>query len=137
MIDATRRWLAWLPAAGWATLIFVLSAQPKLPSPPGVNDKQAHGLAYAVLAVCCLVGLAGARLRRVTGAAVLGAFVLAVLYGVSDEFHQWFVPGRTPDVNDVVADAVGAALGLLVAWWSAILLRGRNVEEVRSQKSEV
>jgi len=38
--------------------------------------------------------------------------VFSVLYGVSDEIHQIYVPGRTPDSLDVVADAVGAALGV-------------------------
>jgi len=35
------------------------------------------------------------------------AFAIAFLYGVSDEIHQYFVPGRHPDVLDVVADASG------------------------------
>ncbi len=129
MRDATRRRLAWLPAAGWALLIFVLSAQPRLPSPPGVNDKQAHGFAYGVLAVLCLAGLTGGRLRRVSRGAVTAALVIAVLYGVSDEFHQSFVPGRTPDVADVIADAIGAAAALGIVWVSAILLRRRDADD--------
>jgi VanZ family protein len=36
-----------------------------------------------------------------------------MLYGISDEFHQYFVPGRSVDVYDVLADALG---GLLGAW---------------------
>jgi VanZ family protein len=42
---------------------------------------------------------------------------LAVLYGLSDEWHQSFVPGRTPDVVDILTDAIGAAIGLLLVWW--------------------
>jgi VanZ family protein len=34
--------------------------------------------------------------------------VFATLYAVTDEFHQWFVPGRHADVWDVAADAAGA-----------------------------
>ncbi len=126
MTDAARRWLAWLPAAGWAAIIFVLSAQPKLPSPAGLGDKHAHFMAYALLAVLVLVGLTGGRMARASRLTLGAAFVIAVLYGVSDEFHQSFVPGRTPDAKDVVADAAGAAIGLCAAWASAILLRGRT-----------
>ena len=79
-----------------------------------------------MLAVLCLMGLTGWRWRRVAGASLLGAFVIAVLYGVSDEFHQSFVPGRTPDAADVLADAVGAALALTAAWGWAILLGRRS-----------
>lgn len=46
------------------------------------------------------------------------AATLAVLYGLSDEFHQAFVPGRNATAFDVVIDALGAllALSLFAAW---------------------
>jgi VanZ family protein len=123
--EATRRWLAWLPAVACATAIFVLSSQPVLPSPGGLSDKTAHAIAYGVLGTLCLVGVTGARLSGVTGSSLLVAFVLAVLYGASDEFHQSFVPGRSPEWGDLLADAVGAALALGLVRASAILLGGR------------
>ena len=42
---------------------------------------------------------------------MLLTIVCATVYGISDEFHQWFVPGRTADVHDVMADAIGATRG--------------------------
>jgi VanZ family protein len=46
----------------------------------------------------------------------VGAAVLAgSLYGVTDEWHQSFVPGRTPAADDLVADAVGSLAGALAA----------------------
>lgn len=118
--------LGWVPAVLWALLIFVLSSQPVLPSPASLSDKQAHAVTYGILAVLCLMGMTGWRWRRIAGASLLAAFVIAVLYGVSDEVHQAFVPGRTPDGADVAADAVGAALALLGAWAWAILLGRRS-----------
>jgi VanZ family protein len=49
---------------------------------------------------------------------VVGAVVLAALYGISDECHQLFVPGRQFDVRDMVADALraSACAGVLWAW---------------------
>ncbi len=44
----------------------------------------------------------------------MGAF-LAVAFGVTDEVHQSFVPGRNADLMDLVADALGASLGAVVA----------------------
>jgi VanZ family protein len=46
------------------------------------------------------------------------AVVLAGLYAVGDEFHQWFVPGRTAAATDCLIDVSGAATGqgLLAAW---------------------
>ena len=50
------------------------------------------------------------------GVAALGALV-SVAYGVTDELHQAFVPGRTPDAWDVVKDFVGAVAGSAACAW--------------------
>jgi VanZ family protein len=121
-----RSLAGWVPAAAWASVIFWLSSQPVLPSPGNLNDKQAHALAYGVLASLCLMGLTGWRWRRIAGASLLGAFLMAVLYGISDEIHQAFVPGRSPEAADVAADAAGAAIALAAAWAWAILLGRRS-----------
>ena len=131
MTSAQRAVIGWVPAILWFAFIFALSAQPSLPSPSHISDKEAHAFTYGVLAVLCLMGLTGWRWRRIAGATLLGAFVITVLYGVSDEFHQTFVPGRSPDVADVMADAVGAALALSAAWGWAILV-GRRTSIPRS-----
>lgn len=122
MTTRGRALVAWVPALAWAVTIFFLSSQPALPSPMGASDKQAHAVAYGILATVCLVGLTGARIDAIRPGRVVVAFVLAVLYGVSDEWHQSFVPGRSPEVADVIADATGALLALGLVWASAILL---------------
>ena len=50
------------------------------------------------------------------GTAPIGAWAAAVAYAISDEVHQWFVPGRQSDPIDVLLDATGAAVGL-AGWW--------------------
>lgn len=120
-------WL-WLPVALDAALIFYLSSIPRLPSPPGpFSDKHFHFASYAVLTVLLVRALASARIRNVTGRVAIAAIVLATLYGVTDEIHQMFVPGRTAALDDLAADALGAvaAAGLLLAW--AIIRRQRRV----------
>ena len=126
MSPAARARLAWLPALAWAGLIFLLSSQPVLPSPPGVNDKLAHALTYGVLAAACLIGVTAGHWRRTAAGSIGLALMIAVAYGASDEFHQSFVPGRTPDPADLLADAVGAGIALSALWLSAILLRRRS-----------
>ena len=79
------------------------------------------GAQYAGLAVVSLRAVSGGSWSRVASATLAAAWVIATLYGVSDEIHQAFVPLRTPDVRDVIADATGAALALGAAWaWSII-----------------
>ena len=115
----TRRVRVWGPAWVTMVLIFVLSSISGLgPIPGGVDDGVAHALQYAVLAALLLRGFAGARWRGVKVRAAALAVLLATLYGVTDEAHQWFVPGRTAEVTDLVADALGAAVaaGVICGW---------------------
>lgn len=72
-------------------------------------DKLAHMLVYAVLS--CAIGFASGH--RGVSAMWIG-FVGAVLVGVADETSQMRLPGRSSDIDDLVADAVGAALGTTV-----------------------
>jgi VanZ family protein len=96
----------------WAGLIFALSSVSDLGTGLGGWDlalrKLAHVAEYAVL---------GALLVRATGQLRL-AFALGLLYAVSDEVHQAFVPGRMGSPVDVAVDAVGVALGI-VLWQKA------------------
>lgn len=94
-------------ALGYAGLIFFLSSQSSFPVPRGIFsfDKVIHLVEYAVLALLV------ARALRPWPHAAFGAIVLATLYGVSDEFHQSFVPGRSSDPYDAIADGLGALLG--------------------------
>ena len=106
----------WLPPLALMAVIFVLSAQPDLSSGLGLLDligrKLIHAGEYAVL--CFLWWRA---LRTAMGdrrAALTGAAAVALLYAVSDEWHQSFVPGRHGSPLDVAIDAVGAGATALV-----------------------
>ena len=107
-----RLWL-WGPAVACAAAIFWLSHQPVLPAPPG-NDKLAHFVAFGTLSALIARG-AWFDTRWSSGLVYAAAALLGTLYGLSDEVHQTFVPGRDASVADVVADAAGALFGPL-AW---------------------
>ena len=98
-------------------LIFAASSIQNLRQlPGGMSDKSGHSIGYALLAFLLLRAFARGRLRDVTWPRVAVAIVVATLYGVSDEFHQLFVPGRSADRYDVLADCVGATLGAALGW---------------------
>jgi VanZ family protein len=102
-------------------LIFIASSISNLgPMPGGVSDKSGHSIGYAILGAVTLRALAGARLNGVTWPRAAAALVICALYGVSDEFHQSFVPGRTPDVHDVIADCIGAAVAVTLIGGAAV-----------------
>lgn len=118
---------AWGPAVLWMAATFYLSHQSGIAIPLGAPDYIAHGVGYSGLGALLMRGLAGGRLSAMSWRWVLFATLLGGLYGVSDEFHQSFVPGRYPSVSDVVADTVGSLAGAsLAALTGAWLRRRRN-----------
>lgn len=105
-----RRGLRWAPALVYMAAIFVASAQHTVRLPDVDNsDKMLHFAAYAGLGVLLAYGGAPAAVGR------LPLIAIGSLYGASDEVHQSFVPGRTPDPADWVADTLGAVAGVLAA----------------------
>ena len=98
----------WLPVLAWAGLIFALSSVPDLGTGLGGWDLLLRKLAHAAE-----FGVLGALLLRAVDRAGV-AFALGVLYAVSDELHQAFVPGRMGSPLDVAIDTVGVACGVLL-----------------------
>ncbi len=86
--------------------------------------KGAHFTVYALLGVLC-VPPAYILLHRFRRSACM-AFCIASLYAVTDEIHQYFVPGRSCEFRDVLIDAGGAAFGILCLWGMITLLRRRK-----------
>jgi VanZ family protein len=87
-----------LPNFDWADLIV---------------KKGGHALGYGLLALSYLRGLNG-KSQDDNSRWFYVAWVMAILYSATDEFHQSFVPGRHPAVTDVLIDALGAAIILFL-----------------------
>lgn len=108
---------SWAAVALWMAVIFILS------SIPGEHfykiegshwDKLAHFLEFMVLGILLIRAFsASGPDMDLTGMLVL-TVVIAAIYGAMDEWHQHFVPNRTPDVFDFVFDFIGAATGALI-----------------------
>jgi VanZ family protein len=138
--SVSARWrlaLRYLLLLAWMFVIFRASATPDLKAVPwaqrfhmlpdvlGVEAtnllefvlrKGAHMLSFGVLALLARLAFAGTwpALPRLRLTAVAWAF--ALLYAISDELHQTFVPTRVGSPSDIGFDAAGAALALLLAY---------------------
>ena len=109
-------------------VIFFLSHQPgdNLYMPPFPwFDKVAHMAVYAVLGVTVLYAF-HSRLQseRMVQASLL-TLSICLFYGIGDEFHQSFIPGRFASFGDVVADTMGA-VAAIVTWFLWKQRRVRN-----------
>ncbi|HHT62353.1 MAG TPA: VanZ family protein [Clostridia bacterium] len=107
--------LYWLPAFFWAGVIFYLSGrsgsqlQSMFPFFSGFD--WGHVAAYFILSLLVAYALeqtvAPKRFK-------LWVLLICFFYGLSDEIHQHFVPGRTPEWTDLANDVLGAFLALLI-----------------------
>ena len=110
---------SWLLLTAYGLLLFIQSALPSPHIGPELTgtDKVLHLAAYAVMGfLACRAFATWPRLRNPIILYMAG-FLFAVLFGLSDEWHQSFVPARTADGWDLVADGIGALLGVGIFGW--------------------
>lgn len=112
--------IRWLPVIGLCALIFIQSSFPSPDVGPDfpLKDKLLHFVVYAVLSALIVrgFGLCAGNFSRNAGMLILG-IALATAYGISDEWHQSFVFGRSADPEDVLADFAGAVSGAVLFLW--------------------
>lgn len=138
MSEIKKLFLVWLPPFLWMGFIFWLSSIPNLELKGELNvfdflfRKLAHILEYAVLFLLWYRVLENSQYNVLIHVdafkfALWGAFLISVLYGISDEVHQGLVPTRDGKMVDVLVDGVGVFLGSLIV----ILKKRRAPVEAR------
>ncbi len=108
------------PAVSFAILICALSSIPGnrlAPSPFFSFDKVLHLLEFGLFGYLLAMAFEQGTSDRLRQHWVLLALCTGILYGLSDEWHQRFVPGRSGTVADFLADAVGVMAALLLYRW--------------------
>lgn len=90
-------------------MIFILSSIPGSALPPGRYSTLGHFTLYFVLGALVFAALDGDLRSR-----ALSAIAIASAYGVSDELHQLFVPGRCADPIDWLVDTLGALTAIVL-----------------------
>lgn len=73
-------------------------------------DKTVHMIEYAIFGFLLYITMKNSPYPSFRDHAMLFAIIIGILYGMSDEFHQSFVPGRSANIPDLVADALGVTL---------------------------
>lgn len=83
----------------------------------GVSDKIEHSTAYMVLSVLlCLTYTFQNKIKIFWKRPFLMTILTVTFYGILDELHQLFIPGRSCDIKDLMADVAGASVGLLFVY---------------------
>lgn len=135
----TKIFLRWLPVIFWMGFIFYLSHQPaeksselssgiteillnilafifplydEMPIIHFIIRKAAHFFAYFILGILVIHALKPSLEGRWMSISV--TMIICILYAISDEIHQLFIPGRSGEIRDVLINSLGAVTGLIV-----------------------
>ena len=109
----------WGPPVLWAAFILLLTSIPGSDLPHVSllgfrdSDKLVHGTMYAIFA--WLATRTFLRAGRPLRQAILVVVLVIALFAAADEWHQQFIPGRSMDVFDWLADLSGVTIGTIVA----------------------
>ncbi|MDW7732243.1 MAG: VanZ family protein [Methanolobus sp.] len=78
------------------------------------RDKVAHMFLYFGLGIFLHLTFRNSDNRILKKYAAVLAIIIGILYGISDEFHQMYVPGRTSSIHDLYADGLGVTIAQIV-----------------------
>lgn len=120
-----RLGLRWGPALGCAGLIFYLSHQSLSDDDVPVPDYVGHLIGYFGLGAALVWGYSEMLRRPFTLRQAALVWWWSSLYGLTDEFHQSFIPLRNPSLDDVLVDS-GAALLAAALGWTLLRSRGQD-----------
>jgi VanZ family protein len=108
-----ERWLRLVPLILYVAGIYAVSSVSGADIPHVVDDRISHTLEYFGLALLMLFALAPFTLYRLQARHGAGVIAMAFLWGLSDEFHQRFVPLRDSSGKDLAFDVLGASLAVI------------------------
>jgi VanZ family protein len=99
-------------------IIFIQSSFPsvELPKVELIGfDKILHFGVYGLLVILCYISLTHqSKLALFSKSPYLWAVIITSIYGLTDEIHQYFVPNRSCEFQDWIADFIGALIGILL-----------------------
>ncbi len=124
-----NNWVAWLIAVAIMIFIFYMSAQEADPVPSISFPLKAiayHMGIFFLLALSCMIAMSKGRNYDF----VFFAFLFSIFYALTDELHQYFVPGRYLSLADVLLDWIGIVFALIIY---SIFIEGSRLKQIRAR----
>lgn len=125
-------------ALSYGVLIFILSSVPQI-NPPALGfeleDKVYHFIEYSIFSFLLFLAFFRAQKDFFRKNVFLLSSLVGIAYAYSDEFHQRFVPGRSYELYDFMADCLGIIL-IQVALWIYLKWRSHRTAEARKDRRD-
>jgi len=116
-LESNKKSLVYFPLYFYWIILFALTSFPTDALPSfGIGDKFEHLIAYFVLTILMqLTFHFQKKYERLKLKPGYYAVLISALYGIVDEVHQYFIPGRYCDILDLLANFVGIILAFFLA----------------------
>jgi len=134
-----HKMVSWMITIFIAIIIFYVSSLTFTPSIlRGFPWKSVayHFYAFFFLSAFLLVSLMQGKPKNKN--LIYLVFIIAIIYAISDEFHQLFVPSRAFAVSDILTDSAGILFaGLIYSWLnllrfkSKVIIKNNQIEEIK------
>lgn len=132
-LERNRTYIIHLPLILYWIVLFILTSLPSnISLDINVSDKIEHFGAYGLLSFLLYSNLYfQTKYQLLNKFPAIFTLLFAALYGMVDELHQLFVPGRSADVRDWLADFLGSVLAVLIAKFILEKLKQIELKKVR------
>ncbi len=109
----------WVALVFWMLVIFIGSSFPgeRIPGKVSHISVVFHTIEYLLLYIFSVAAFSRAQRTQWNRSPEIIALLFCIIYSVSDEIHQIFVPGRNADIWDIITDGVGAISGMIAWQW--------------------
>lgn len=119
-IKKRKRYLLHIPLVVYWIVLFILTSIPtdSLPNLFGISDKLEHLGAYLILSfILTLTIYLREKNDLINKYYLISGMLISIIYGVFDEIHQYFIPGRYCEFYDFIANVLGSIIGSLLVFY--------------------
>ncbi|MCX7927127.1 MAG: VanZ family protein [Candidatus Omnitrophica bacterium] len=113
----SKKLISWVLLGCWMVFIFLSSSIPgkNIPLLFPYQDILYHALIYAILGLLFYRALKLTFLKLSKTELLVIAVICSIIFGITDEIHQMFVPARTASLEDLIIDSVASYIGVILA----------------------
>lgn len=121
LFDTHKKKFLYIPLAAYWLTIFILTSLPGRSLPKVIlifTDKAKHLIGYLILSFLLNFAIHfQKKFEKLNIRSGITAFMIIAVYGILDEIHQIFIPGRSFEWLDFLSDLIGGLIGILAAQW--------------------
>jgi VanZ family protein len=135
-LELHKKYFVYLPLLFYWLLILTLTSLPGNDMPDvKISDKIEHLLAFGGLGFLLHLSLRiQDKFSTIKKMPWLFSILFVALYAAFDELHQLFIPGRSCDINDWIADMIGVTIGVGIMALLMVVFDKKKPDQIKNNE---